>query len=281
MEDELKTTHETDSEWAVCLDSLRVINSYLLNMRLDTPTLSPCNMEEWRKWLDSIGKLPLFDYNHIDIKPFLPEMQRTSDWAQRIIDAIPERPTFCLIGERTHFRRFLTGTPTEDFEQSLKSVVKSCRRISEILDPSKSPESTESPSRPAEDEPPQSNQEAETPQADNIPPPPVVPPPNFIDTPSDFVARPSEPQQEESPLAQGLRNYSRAVTNIVLNIAAGATVNLHFEGNPDVEIKGPVTAQLTAVEGRLRRHAEEGRQGEPLSSRNVKLQQHSWCPRTQ
>ena len=256
MENEFTKTYEAVSKWTASLDSLKVINSYLENMQLDLPTLTASNMDEWRKWLMDIDKLPHFDYKHVDIKSFLPEIQRTSDWAQSIIDVIPQRDfNISFLGEwrpGKAYRRYLTGTPTEDFEKSLESVVASYHRISEILNPSKVPERpTQQPSRQAEENLPQKKPESEAPSATNIPPPPPVPPPNFVEIPSAVAPKPNEPQQEETPLTHELRNFSGAVTNVVLNIAAGATVHLHFEGKPEVEINGPVTAQLTKVEGSI------------------------------
>lgn len=253
MENDLNKTHEAVDKWTASLDSLKVINCYLENMQLDLPTLTASNMEEWRKWLVDIDKLPHFDYSHVDIKPFLPEIQRTSDWAQRLIDVIPERDSnIRIFGEYRSGRSYrlnLTGTPTEDFEKSLESVVASYHRISEILNPSTFLERPMRPSRKSEETPPPKKPEPEKPSAPNIAPPPQVPPPNFIETPPEVTPRPSEPQQAESPLAHELRNFSGAVTNVVLNIAAGATVHLHFEGRPEVEINGPMTAQLTKIVG--------------------------------
>ena len=68
MENEFTKTYEAVSKWTASLDSLKVINSYLENMQLDLPTLTASNMDEWRKWLMDIDKLPHFDYKHVDIK---------------------------------------------------------------------------------------------------------------------------------------------------------------------------------------------------------------------
>ena len=155
MEEELKKTREAVSKWTASLDSLKLVNSCLENVQRDLPAFTAITMDKWGKWIADIDKIPLFDYAQVDIKPFLPEIQRTSDWAQSIIDVIPQMDfSISKIGEYNPGKGCLLGTPTEDFENSLKSVVLSCHRISDILTPPKFRDRPLRPSRKVEDKPP-------------------------------------------------------------------------------------------------------------------------------
>ena len=242
------------------LKSLKSLNQSLEEIWFGQTTIKSIRSAEWLKCLDGIGNLPHLAFSKVEIKPFLPEMNKTFGWAQNLIESNPATDRLSFFGPPTKGKSFYTHVfLDENFERSLEQVIESYKSITTLLDPTK-PKTIQD----AAEEPPV-EKEPETPaKADELPADlngdvhvTQGPPPEKVDdTKSQMLFAGGSPIDEH--LTSEVRNFSSAVTNLVINIAEGGSMSLHIESMNDIKLEGPLKAQISNIRGQISQSRSKG-----------------------